>query len=208
MIDVDAGETDLLTRRQHRTRTAAAVLGVLLAGSLAVAAPASARPLERGHFHDEDTLVFHDLCGVEGLTVTDEITADGSFNTVAHGPDGLYDGLEVSRRDQIITDVATGAWVRVTNSGISSKDLQVIDNGDGTLTITNFGAGNTVMYDSDGNVIAHDPGMTRVQILVDDAGTPTDPSDDQFLEFLGVVLGSTGLNADFCAANLAAWGLD
>src|SRR4051794_37616855 len=186
MTAIHAQRSDRPTRKQRRTRAGAAALGVLLAGSLTLTAPASARPLEKGHFHETDTPVFHDLCGVEGLTVTDEITPDGSFHTVAHGPDGLYYGLEVSRVEQIITDVATGAWVRVTNRGIS-KDLQVTDNGDGTLTITGFGAGNSVMYDSAGNVIAHDPGMTRVQILIDDAGTPTDPTDDQFLEFLGVV---------------------
>ena len=89
----------------------------------------------------------------------------------------------------------------------TGKDLQVTDNGNGTLTLTTFGAGNTFMYDSDGNLIAHDPGMTRVQILIDDNDTPADPSDDEFLEFLGVLLGSTGLNADFCAAQLEAYGL-
>jgi hypothetical protein len=37
---------------------------------------------------------------------------------------------------------------------------------------------------------------------------PAAPSaDDEFLEFLGVLLGSTGRNADFCAANLEAYGI-
>jgi hypothetical protein len=33
-----------------------------------------------------------------------------------------------------------------------------------------------------------------------DGGTPTDPSDDEFLEFLGVVKESTGRSDDFCEA--------
>jgi hypothetical protein len=179
---------------------------VVVAGSLAAAAPASARPLDRGNFHDDLDDVFTDFCGVPGLTVALSGTADGSYLDNSHGRDGLVYSRESSRTDAIYTDVDNGAWVRVVSTG-TGHDLQVTDNGDGTLTLTGFGAGNSVMYDSDGNVIAHDPGMTRVQFLIDDNDTPADPSDDEFLEFLGVVLGSTGLNADFCAANLAAYGI-
>jgi hypothetical protein len=185
--------------------TALAVAAVVVS-SLAAAAPASARPLDRGIFHDELDDVFTDFCGVPGLTVALTGTADGSYLDNSHGPDGLVYSRGSTRVDATYTDVDSGAWVRVVTSG-TGKDLHVTDNGDGTLTLTTFGSGNSVMYDSDGNVIARDPGMTRVQILLDDAGTPTDPSDDEFLEFLGVVLGSTGRNADFCAANLEAYGI-
>jgi uncharacterized protein GlcG (DUF336 family) len=41
-------------------------------------------------------------------------------------------------------------------------------------------------------------------ILIDDGGTPTDPSDDVFLGGLGVVKGSTGRNDDLCAAAVEA----
>ena len=46
----------------------------------------------------------------------------------------------------------------------------------------------------------------RFKILIDHGGTPTDPSDDEFLEFLGVVKESTGRSDDFCAAILEAIG--
>jgi hypothetical protein len=181
-------------------------LGALVAGSGAIAAPSSARPLDHGVFHDEFTDVYTNFCGVPGLTVSAAITADGSYLDNSHGRGGLVYSRESTRIEQVLTDVANGAWVKVVTRG-TGKDLHVTDNGDGTLTLTNFGAGNTVMYDEAGDVIAHDPGQTRVQILIDHGGTPTDPSDDEFLEFLGVVLGSTGLNADLCAANLAAYEL-
>ena len=80
------------------------------------------------------------------------------------------------------------------------KDLKVTDNGDGTLTILVLGTGNFVVYDHDGKAIARNPGQVRFEILIDDGGTPQDPSDDEFLEFLGDVKGSTGRNDDFCAA--------
>jgi hypothetical protein len=47
-----------------------------------------------------------------------------------------------------------------------------------------------------------DSGHFRFEILIDLGGTPTDPSDDEFLECLGVVKGPTGRNdtegRDFC----------
>jgi len=191
--------------RGSRTTIALAATAVVL-GSLGAVAPASARPLDSDHFHEILGDTFTDFCGVPGLTVALTGTVDGSYLDNSHGSDGLVYSRESSRVDATYTDVASGAWVRIVSNG-TSHDLQVTDNGDGTLTITTFGAGNTFMYDADGNVIAHDPGMTRVQILIDDNGTPADPADDQFLDFLGVVLGSTGLNADFCAAQLEAYGL-
>jgi hypothetical protein len=51
-----------------------------------------------------------------------------------------------------------------------------------------------------GKAIARNPGQERFEIRVDHGGTPTDPSDDAFLEFLGVVKESTGRTDDFCEA--------
>jgi len=84
----------------------------------------------------------------------------------------------------------------------SKKDLKVTDNGDGTLTILVNAAGGQRIYGPDGKLLFRDPGMVRYEFLIDHNGTPTDPEDDEFLEFLGVVKGSTGLNEsegrDFC----------
>ena len=57
-----------------------------------------------------------------------------------------------------------------------------------------------MLYGEDGKVIARNPGQVRFEILVDHGGTPTDPSDDEFLEFLGVVKESTGRSDDYCEA--------
>ena len=47
-------------------------------------------------------------------------------------------------------------------------------------------------------MIARNSGQVRFELLIDNGGTPTNPDDDEELEFLGVVKESTGLNDDFC----------
>jgi hypothetical protein len=76
----------------------------------------------------------------------------------------------------------------------------VTDNGDGTLTLLILSTFNSVLYGPDGKAIARDPGQARFEVLIDHGGTPTDPSDDEFFEFLGLVKESTGRTDDFCAA--------
>ena len=41
---------------------------------------------------------------------------------------------------------------------------------------------------------------SRPHRAVDNGGTPTDPSDDEFIKDLGVVKESTGRTDDFCVA--------
>jgi hypothetical protein len=122
---------------------------------------------------------------------------DGRTHAVPHGQDGLaYFGTTI-KQTQIVTNLANGNSV-TSFSNFINKDLRVTDNGDGTLTVLILGTGNAVLYGEDGKVIARDPGQVRFEILVDHGGTPTDPSDDEFLEFLGVVKESTGRNDNFC----------
>jgi hypothetical protein len=56
-----------------------------------------------------------------------------------------------------------------------------------------------VTYGPNGKALARNPGQVRFEILIDNAGTPSDPSDDEFVEFLGLVKESTGRTDDFCA---------
>jgi hypothetical protein len=191
---------------RRRGATRAVVLVALLAAVVATAAPASARRVDGGRFHDEYANRISDFCGVPGLTVTQVGTIEGTSLANTHGRDGLEYWRELARIDEVVTDTATHRWVRIVTTS-PGKDLHIVDNGNGTLTITSFGTGNSVMYDESGKAIARDPGQFRVQVLIDDGGTPTDPSDDEFLEFLGVLLGSTGRSDDFCAAALEAFGL-
>jgi hypothetical protein len=142
--------------------------------------PAAAAPLEREHFHDSFSEVF-------------------LFNF--HGPDGLGYALETFHGTESFTNLANDKTITHVFNTVS-KDLKVTDNGDGTLTILVLAAGSDKIFGPDGEFLFNDPGQTRFEILIDHGGTPTDPSDDEFLEDLGVVKGSTGRNdlegRDFC----------
>jgi hypothetical protein len=176
-------------------------LGVATA-TAALAAPASAQPLLKERFHDEGTFVDDDFCGV-GLTVDGTFVVDGKLVVVPHGPDGLAYFLEHVDANVVFTNRANGKAVTLTNR-VVNHDLRVTDNGDGTLTILVLATGNEVLYGADGKAIGRNPGQIRFEVLVDHAGTPTDPFDDVFLADLGIVKGSTGRSDDFCETALSA----
>ncbi len=185
------------------TRPLGVVVGLAAAASLLLAGLAQAKPLEKGRFHEEFTDVATDYCGVQGLTVQSDFVVDGRFILNPHGPDGLAyyrEHIDVTRVD---TNLANSRFV-TSESIVTDKDLKVTDNGDGTLTILVLATGNEVLYGMDGKAIARNPGQVRFELLIDHNGTPTDPTDDEFLAFLGVVKESTGRSDDICAAAVAA----
>ena len=169
-------------------------LGATAAAMLAVAA--SAEPFLKERFHDEGTFVEQDFCGA-GFSVDGTFVVDGRVLAVAHGSDGLTYFLEHIHATVAYTSRATGKTITLDVTRVT-KDLRVTDNGDGTLTILILATGNDVLYGADGKAIGRNPGQIRFEILLDHAGTPTDPSDDVFLADLGVVKGSTGRSDDFC----------
>ena len=180
-------------------RTLGLAAGLAMVGSIALAGGASAKPLEHTDFHDEFSEIINDFCEVSGLTVQVDSVADGRFLFNPHGPDGLAYGHANVSFTNVFTNVANGNTVTEVGK-VVDKDLRVTDNGDGTLTILVLTTGNAAVYGPDGKAIARNPGQVRFEFLVDHGGTPTDPSDDEFLEDLGVVKGSTGRTDDFCAA--------
>jgi hypothetical protein len=175
-----------------------AVAAVILAG-----AATAARTLG-DTIHEEESFVIDDFCGVSGLTVEDALVMDLRVLVVdrSQGTAPPY-FLEHPRSTYVFTNPANGRSVtQVLNA--MQKDLQITNNGDDTITITSLVTGNAVLYGSDGQVIARDPGQIRFQILIDTAGTPADPDDDVELGFLGVVKESTGRSDDFCDAAISA----
>jgi hypothetical protein len=159
-----------------------ALLGVLIACTLvAVAgAPASAKVVERESFQDDFSFVDDDFCGA-GIAVQVEGVADVRYQVNTRGRNGEAYYLEHVRVRTVLT-----------------KDLSVIDNGDGTLTIVYFGTGGARVYGDDGRLIASNSGQVRFRIVVD-AETFEELSRE-------LILGSTGTNDDFCEAVLTDWG--
>jgi hypothetical protein len=185
-------------RHAHALRLGV-VLVVVAVTAVTLAATASGAQLFREPIHEESVEVQSDFCGVPGLTVTFASVEDGFLHAVTRGRDQLvYFGVHINRTE-VVTNLANGNSL-TAEYVFTDKDLRVTDNGDGTLTILILTTGNAVLYGPDGKAIARNPGQTRIEILVDDAGTPGDPTDDEFLEFLGVVKESTGRTDDFCEA--------
>jgi hypothetical protein len=181
-------------RAMRRTCTGGIALGLAAAAVLAVPAAAGAKPLEHEHFHGE----VHETIVECGLTLQHDNVFDGQFLVNPHGPDGLAYGAEHVRGTDTFTNLANGHTMVITFA-FTGKDLRVTDNGDGTLTILGQGAGNFVETGSHSSVVLRETGIQRVEALIDHAGTPTDPSDDELLEFR-VVKEQTGRNdlGDFC----------
>jgi hypothetical protein len=168
----------------------------LTIASIAVAGTASAGPPLNEKFHDEFTDVIDDFCGVEGLTVRTDVVIDGK--------DLIHSGQNVGFMEHVNgtsvdTNEANGNAVTETFHSVQ-RAKQATDNGDGTFTVLFLQTGNDVTYGPDGKAIARNPGQVRYELLIDGNGTPSDPSDDEVLAFLGFVKESTGRTDDFCAA--------
>jgi hypothetical protein len=181
----------------------AAVVGMATVMMLSLAGPASAKVLEREAFHNEFSERIRNFCDVSGLTVRLDFTVDGRAAIKSHGRDQLAYFQSHLRVHVVYTNVATNEYVTEVVT-VMEKDLRVTNNGDGTLTILVLATGNAAVFDESGKAIARNPGQIRYEILIDHGGTPTDYTDDKFLENLGLVKESTGRTDDFCAAVVPA----
>jgi hypothetical protein len=181
-------------------RTLAAAAGVAVAVLMSTAGLAAAKPLEQLHVHDSRSEVLDGFCG--DLTVRHDVEIDQYLSAKPHGPDGLIHFAERGRVTDSWTNLANDKTFTIVNVG-QSKDLKVTDNGDGTLTILVARNGAQFVYGPDGTRLFIASGRLRFEIRVDHGGTPTDPADDEFLEFLGGDDEFTGRDdtagRDFCA---------
>jgi hypothetical protein len=185
-------------------RTFGLAAGLAAAVSMALAGGALAQPIEHGEFVDEFSETIEDFCGVDGLTVQHDNTADVRLLGNPHGPDGLIYFHSTVKFTGVYTNLANGNTVTEVGNGVD-KDLRVTDNGDGTLTILVLNTGNVAVFGPDGKALGRNPGQVRFEFEVDHGGTPTDPSDDVFVEnSFRMVKGSTGRTDDFCEAVVPA----
>lgn len=162
---------------------------LLIALALLLPTPAAAAPPERFTYVDAFTTT--DFCGIDAVDITVDLEQRIRWQT--KGSDGLLHFASNLRMTASWTNAATGATIW-GEAGYNEKDLEVTDNGDGTLTILVQVTGPEKFFDADGRMVEKNPGLFRYEILIDHGGTPQDPSDDVFLEDLGVVKGSTGAN--------------
>jgi hypothetical protein len=183
-----------------RGRSVLLIAGLAFAGTMLASTPATAAPLDKGHFHDIST---GDVYDCDGTPAQDHVDVSGNFLLNQRGPSPLpYDHFTL-RGSIVTTNLDTGGTF--TNIiAISFRTLTIVDNGDGTTTVTTLGTGGSRFYDAAGNFVLKDPGQTRTAVDFNLNGTPGDPSDD--FEVPGsfrVVRSSTG-NSDFSDRNFCA----
>ena len=180
--------------KKTRALTVTALVLSSVVGPLAGAAAAA--PLEKGHFHDVGSEP-QELCD---LDVQHDFDVTGSYRAIPQGRDGLVHYGDHARGTESWTNLATHKSFSHSFS-TATRDTKVTDNGDGTLTIEFQVMGSDTYYGPDGSVVYRDPGQTRITLVVDDGGTPADPSDDEELSF-AIRRESTGRNDtaghDFC----------
>ena len=174
--------------------------GLVLAGTVLAGAPATAQPIDKGHFHDIHT---SDVYDCDGTPAQDHFDVSGNFLFNLRGSSPFPYYRESVHGTVVTTNLNTGGTF--TNVfAFNNKDHTIVDNGDGTITITWISSGSSRYYDADGNFVLKDPGQTRFAIDIDYNGTPGDPSDDvEVPNSVRVVRSSTGnsdiSNRDFCA---------
>jgi hypothetical protein len=183
-----------------RGRFALLIAGLVMTGSVLASTPATARPIDKGHFHDVFTSDVYDCDGTPAQDSGD-VSGNFVFNQRGSSPFPYY--RESVHGTVVTTNLETGGTFTnvFTNNG---RDHTIVDNGDGTITITVYASGTSRFYDTNGRFVLKDPGQTRFAVDIDYNGTPGDPSDDvEVPDSFRIVRPSTGNSdlsqRDFCA---------
>jgi len=166
-------------RRPSIVRTRGVRLGALsalLAGGLllAMVQPAAAQLVQRSHDHIVLTIPDDEVCGVPVTTTIDII--DNEQERLAKSGFPLF--KSTGRGTITFTNPETGKSVTNFFAG-ASKDLTVVDNGDGTITLRTAVTGVPEKITlSDGTILNMDVGRVVFVSVLDYNGTPTNTDDD------------------------------
>ena len=179
----------------------AAVLGLAATiATLTTATPAAAQVSAKEHFHDS---FVSDVYNCDGIRAVDSGEVDGHLTAVLRGSSPFPYFREHVSGTVVTTNLDTGGTftnVFATNS----HDHTIIDNGDGTITITVNASGSSRLYDQFGNFVLKDPGSIRFAFDLDYNGTPGNPDDDTDVpNSFRIVHPSTG-NSDFSDRDFCA----
>ena len=183
-----------------RGPSALLIAGLAVAGTMLTSTPATARPIDKGHFQDIFTSDVYDCDGTPAQDSGD-VSGNFVFNQRGSSPFPYY--RESVRGTVVTTNLATGGtYTNVFTA--NGRDHTIVDNGDGTITITVFASGGSRFYDADGKLVLKDPGQFRFAFDIDYNGTPGDPGDDVEVPYsFRVVRSSTG-NSDFSDRDFCA----
>jgi hypothetical protein len=168
---------------KHKVLAAAGAMISVIGMSIAAAAPASAKPVEHDHFVDSGRVIIQVgdplFCpGIVDFPVLHEWNAEGMFLLVERG-DGQTYLVSPARATDTWTNTVNRETFTVSFVG-QNRDHKITDNGDGTRTVEFATVGLQKVYGPDGQLLFMDTGLFRGEVLIDHAGTPADPSDDEF----------------------------
>jgi hypothetical protein len=166
---------------------------------MAAASPAGAGPPD-GHFSFDFNGSEEIVCG---MTTSREGSIHGAFHE-HRGRDGAMLGALNEHWSIRYTNVATGRWLLAEFNG-NSKDLQIIDEGDGIITIVVLVTGIDRVSAPDGTLVYQGTGMDRREIRID-LMDPEDPVDDVLLSDDLVKRAGRYVGAADCDALLALMG--
>lgn len=179
-------------------KKSSALIGALLVGGLvaAGAAPASARVLERFTYEASVSEVIDGFCGSElQVAYTSELAGSGIIRTRGdRGLEWFHDRFQL-----VETFTYDGMTVTAIQPNTLNKDHTIVDNGDGTLSVTVLLTGGSRLIGSDGKLLAKDSGQIRLLLVVDIASNEVLSQE--------LIFGSTGTNDDYCEAMLDHWGV-
>ena len=165
------------------------------------ASPADARPIEKAHFINEFVDGPYDCGGLTTAVDVGSVHVNVLGNLRGSSPFPFF--VENVNGTVVTTNLETGGTFtqKFANSG---HDHTIVDNGDGTITITVHAQGIVRYYDQFGRFVLKDPGALWFSFVLDYKGTPSDPSDDtEVPDSFQIVRPSTGnsdiSDRDFCA---------
>ena len=137
--------------------------------------PAAAQLVDRSHQHIVLTIPNDEVCGVPVTTAIDIIANDQERLAQS----GFHLFMTTGRSTVTWTNPATGKSVSNFFAGVFAKDLTVVDNGDGTITVRTAITGVPEKITlPDGQIVTMDVGRVVFVSVIDYNGTPTDTSDD------------------------------
>src|SRR6476620_909019 len=114
-----------------------AFAGTMLASTMLASAPATARPIDKGHFHDVST---SDVYDCNGTPAQDSVDVSGNFVVNQRGSSPVTYYRESVHGTVVTTNLDNGGTFTNVFTA-NSRDHTIVDNGDGTITITEFASG-------------------------------------------------------------------
>ena len=151
--------------------SAMAACGMLLV----MVQPAAAQLIDRTHQHIVLTIPDDEVCGVPVTTTVDIIANDQE--RLARSGFPLF--MTTGQGTVTWTNPATGKSVSSFFAGVSTKDLTVVDNGDGTITLRTAITGVPQKITlANGQPLIMDVGRVVFVSVIDYNGTPTNADDD------------------------------